>query len=325
MTAQTSTLARASATPVSARAAERLATRRRRDAERPGGRRQNLAGWLFVGPVIFGVIAFQLAPVAASLWVSMTNWSGLSTPDVVGLGNYVELFTRDRQFYGSLRNTVVFTVAVVSLSIAGGMVLALLCNTRMRGIGVFRTLYFSPVVTNMIAIGFVWFWLYQPNEGLINTVLGSVGLPTPAWLSDPRTALAAVIVVAVWQGVGYPMVILLAGLQGIDGQLLEAARVDGAGRVRTYFSITLPLLTPSIFFLVITQFISSFQVFGIIYVMTSGGPNNATSVFIFQIYETAFAHGRLGYAAAMGWVLFLVVGIVTAVQWFSEKKWVHYD
>lgn len=307
------------------RAAERLAARRRRDAERPGGRRQNLAGWLFVGPVIFGVIAFQLAPVVVSLFVSQTNWSGLNVPEYLGLGNYVELFTADPKFYDSLRNTVLFTVAVVALSIVGGMVLALLCNTQMRGVGVFRTLYFSPVVTNVIAIGFVWFWLYEPNNGLINVVLGWFGLPTPAWLSDPSTALAAVIVVAIWQGVGYPMVILLAGLQAIDKSLLEAAVVDGAGPVRKFFSVTLPLLTPSIFFLTITQFISSFQVFGIIYVMTSGGPNNATSVFIYQIYETAFAHGRLGYAAAMGWVLFLIVGLVTAIQWFTEKRWVHYE
>lgn len=307
------------------RAAARLATRRRRDAERPGGRRHNLAGWLFVGPVIGGVLAFQLAPVGVSLWVSMTDWSGLSDPVFRGLTNYTEMFTRDPEFFGALRNTLVFTVAVVALSIIGGMVLALLCNTTMRGIGVFRTLYFSPVVTNVIAIGFVWFWLYEPNNGLVNGVLGSLGLPTPAWLSDPSTALAAVVVVAVWQGVGYPMVILLAGLQAIDSSLLEAAVVDGAGPVRKFFQVTLPLLTPSIFFLTITQFISSFQVFGIIYVMTGGGPNNATSVFIFQIYETAFAHGRLGYAAAMGWVLFLMVGLVTALQWISEKRWVHYE
>lgn len=187
-----------------AREAERLAERRRRDAERPGGRRQNLTGWLFVGPVIAGALAFQLAPVAASLYVSVTDWSGLNLPQFVALDNYVELFTSDPKFYESLRNTVVFTVVTVAASIVGGMMLALLCNNSMRGIGVFRTLYFSPVVTNVIAIGFVWFWLYEPNNGLFNVVLGSVGLPTPTWLSDPMTALAAVIVVAVWQGVGYP-------------------------------------------------------------------------------------------------------------------------
>jgi multiple sugar transport system permease protein len=289
------------------------------------GRNQNLAGWLFVGPVIFGVIFFQLAPVLASLYVSLTNWSGLNTPTFLGLGNYAELFTRDDSFYASLLNTVVFTVVVVFASIAGGLGLAVLCNQHVRGVGFFRTLYFSPVVTNVVAIGFVWFWLYEPKHGLINETLGSVGIHGPAWRSDTNTALVAVIVVAIWQGVGYPMVILLAGLQSIDKSLLEAAIVDGSSSWKRFWSITFPLLTPSLFFLTITQFISSFQVFGIIYVMTSGGPNNATSVFIYEIYQAAFAHGRLGYAAAMGWVLFLIVGLVTALQWATEKRWVHYD
>jgi multiple sugar transport system permease protein len=288
-------------------------------------RRQNLAGWLFIGPVIFGVLAFQIVPVAASLGVSMTNWTGLRAPDFLGFDNYIALFTTDARFYRTLLTTTIFTVAMVSLSIAIGLGLAVLCNQRIRGVGVFRTLYYSPAITNVVAIGFVWFWLYEPNDGLINSALRGIGIDGPAWLSDPRTALIAVIVVALWQGVGYPMVILLAGLQAIDRSLLEAATVDGASHWRRFWRITFPLLTPSIFFLTIMQFISSFQVFGIIYVMTSGGPNNATSVLIFEIYEVAFAQGRLGYASAMGWVLFLIVGLVTAFQWTMEKRWVHYD
>jgi multiple sugar transport system permease protein len=177
----------------------------------------------------------------------------------------------------------------------------------------------------VVAIGFVWFWLYDPDNGLFNSTLKTIGIDGPAWLSDTKTALIAVIIVAIWQGVGYPMVILLAGLQNVDSSLLEAATVDGASAWRRFWSVVFPLLTPSLFFLTITQFITSFQVFGIIYVMTSGGPNNATSVFIFHIYEAAFGHGRLGYASAMGWVLFVIVGIVTAVQWKMEKRWVHYD
>jgi multiple sugar transport system permease protein len=288
-------------------------------------RRQNLAGWLFIGPVIFGVLAFQIVPVVASLGVSMTNWTGLSDPDFLGLGNFIALFTTDTRFYRTLLNTTIFTVAMVSLSIAIGLGLAVLCNQRIRGSGVFRTLYYSPAITNVVAIGFVWFWLYEPNDGLINSVLRGMGINGPAWLSDPRTALIAVIIVALWQGVGYPMVILLAGLQSIDRSLLEAATVDGASDWRRFWRITFPLLTPSVFFLTIMQFISSFQVFGIIYVMTSGGPNNATSVLIFKIYEVAFGQGRLGYASAMGWVLFLIVGLVTVFQWTMEKRWVHYD
>lgn len=288
-------------------------------------KRQNLAGWLFVGPVILGVLFFQLAPVAASLVVSLTNWSGLNKPTFLGLDNYKELFTADDTFWPSLKNTVIFTLAVVVLTIGIGLALAVLCNQKVKGIGIFRTLYYSPAVTNVVAIGFVWFWLYDPDNGLFNSTLKTIGIDGPAWLSDAKTALIAVIIVAIWQGVGYPMVILLAGLQSIDQSLLEAATVDGASAWRRFWSVVVPLLTPSLFFLTITQFITSFQVFGIIYVMTSGGPNNATSVFIFHIYEAAFGHGRLGYASAMGWVLFVIVGVVTAVQWRLEKRWVHYD
>ena len=288
-------------------------------------KRQNLAGWLFVGPVIFGVLFFQLAPVAASLVVSLTNWTGLNSPKFLGLDNYKELFTADDTFWPSLKNTVIFTLVVVVLTIFIGLGLAVLCNQKIKGIGIFRTLYYSPAVTNVVAIGFVWFWLYNPDNGLFNSTLKTLGIHGPAWLSDTKAALIAVMIVALWQGVGYPMVILLAGLQSIDQSLIEAATMDGASAWRRFWSVVFPLLTPSLFFLTITQFITSFQVFGIIYVMTSGGPNNATSVFIFQIYEAAFGHGRLGYASAMGWVLFVIVGVVTAIQWRMEKRWVHYD
>lgn len=304
---------------------ESIASEQGPAAGRPRLRRQNLAGWLFVGPVIGGVLFFQIAPVLASLGVSLTNWTGLRTPEFLGLDNYIRLFTNDADFYGSLWHTAVFTVVVVVASIAIGLALAMLCNQKVVGVGLFRTLYYSPAVTNVVAIGFVWFWLYEPNNGLINAILKGIGLPAPAWLSDTRTALIAVIIVAIWQGVGYPMVILLAGLQSINASLLEAAIVDGASAWRRFWSVTLPLLTPNIFFLTIVQFISSFQVFGIIYVMTSGGPNNATQVFIYRIYSTAFGEGRLGYASAMGWVLFVIIAVITYIQWKGEKRWVHYD
>ena len=224
----------------------------------------------------------------------------------------------------TLKNTVVFTLGSLTLSIAFGLALALLCNQKVPGVGLFKAAFFAPVVTNAVAIGFVWFWLYQPQEGLINGYLAEVGVQGPAWLSSGGWAMVAVIIVAVWQGVGYPMLILLAGLQAIPESLHEAARVDGASAWSRFWRITLPLLTPSLFFLTIMQFITSFQVFGIIYVMTHGGPGNSTNVYIYQIYQSAFAFGRLGYAAAMGWILFLIVGAVTYLQWKFEKRWVFY-
>lgn len=292
--------------------------------KRGGIRRQAITGWLFVGPVIFGIIAFQLVPIAISLYASLTDWTGLTPPRFDGFANYTELFTDDPLFWRTLKNSAVFTVGAVSLSITIGMCLALLCNQKVRGIAVYRAAFFAPVVTNAIAIGFVWFWLYQPDDGLINSYLAELHIDGPAWLSSSKWAMIAVIIVAVWQGVGYPMLILLAGLQAIPATLIEAATVDGANSWSRFWRVTLPLLTPSLFFLLIMQFITSFQVFGIIYAMTQGGPANATNVFIYQIYQSAFAYGRLGYAAAMGWILFLIVGLVTYLQWKLEKRWVFY-
>ncbi len=287
-------------------------------------RKPRWIGWLFVGPVVFGVVAFQFLPVAISLYASLTNWSGLTAPQFSGFSNYVELFTKDPLFWLTLKNTFVFTVGSVVFSVGFGLILALLCNQEVRGIGLFRAAFFAPVVTNAVAVGFVWFWLYQPDDGLINGYLSQLHIHGPAWLSSSHWAMIAVIIVAVWQGVGYPMLILLAGLQGIPAALHEAARVDGASAWSRFWRITLPLLTPTLFFLLIMQFITSFQVFGIIFVMTHGGPANATNVYIYQIYESAFSYGRLGYAAAMGWILFLIVGAVTFFQWRLEKRWVFY-
>ncbi|WP_020576934.1 carbohydrate ABC transporter permease [Actinopolymorpha alba] len=287
-------------------------------------RRGGFTGWLYVGPVILGVIAFQFLPVFISLYASLTDWTGLTPPRFAGVSNYVELLTRDPLFWLTLRNTAVFTVGSVVLSIAVGLALAVLGNQKVPGISIFKAAFFAPVVTNAVAVGFVWFWLYQPQEGLINGYLAELHIQGPAWLTSNRWAMVAVIIVAVWQGVGYPMLILLAGLQGIPESLHEAATVDGASAWSRFWKITLPLLTPTLFFLLVTQFITSFQVFGIIFVMTHGGPANATNVYIYQIYQSAFSYGRLGYAAAMGWILFVIVGVVTFFQWKLEKRWVFY-
>ncbi|MFI6344253.1 carbohydrate ABC transporter permease [Streptomyces sp. NPDC050560] len=286
--------------------------------------RRHLTGWLFIGPVVLGVLAFQFAPVVISGFASMTDWNGMTAPHFTGLSNYVTLFTQDPLFYVTLRNTIVFTVGSIVLTIALGLALALLANQPVRGIGIFRAAFFTPVVTNVVAVGFVWFWLYRPDDGLFDGLLSLVGIEGPAWLADSHWALLAVILVAVWQGVGYPMVILLSGLQAIPPSLYEAATVDGASPWTRFWRITLPLLTPQLFFLMIMQFITSFQVFGIIYVMTHGGPGDATSVYIFQVYQVAFSQGKFGYASAMGWVLFLIVGLVTWLQMKLERRWVFY-
>jgi multiple sugar transport system permease protein len=286
--------------------------------------RRHIEGWMFIGPVILGITVFQLAPILVSIFASFTDWNGLTSPELVGIDNYKRLVADDPFFRETVRNTLYFVAGHIPLTIIVAMALALLCNSRMRGISLFRTAYFMPAVSNVVAVSVVWFWFYQPRDGVLNGLLETIGIDGPAWLSDIKWAMPAVIIVSVWQGVGYPMVILLAGLQGIPESLYDASKVDGSTARQRFFDITLPLLTPSLFFLLITQFISSFQVFGIIFVMTNGGPANATSVYIYYLYENAFSFGRMGYASAMAWLLFAVIALVTFVQWRLQKRWVFY-
>lgn len=286
---------------------------------------EHIYGWLFILPIVIGVCFFQFYPILVSMYASLTDWTGINDPSFVGASNYVRLFSGDRFFRLTLRNTAYYTLGSIPLSIWLAMVLALLCNRSMRGVYWYRTAYFAPNVTSTVAISLVWFWLYAPDIGPINWALAKIGIEGPSWLTSVAWAMPAVILVGVWQHVGYPMLILLAGLQGIPESLYEAAKLDGAGATRRFRYVTLPLLTPSIFFLLITQFIASFQVFGLIYVMTQGGPANATNVYIHYLYQNAFSFGRLGYASAMAWILFAIIALITLVQWRFQKRWVFYE
>lgn len=285
--------------------------------------RAAVTGWLFIAPVMIGIVAFQLGPIVISLFASFTDWDGLTAARFSGVSNYTNM-VKDPLFDQSLWHTVVFVVATIPLTVVIALVLAVLLESRgLKGKAFFRIAYFTPYVTSSVAIGLVWFQLYAP-QGILNDGLSKVGVAGPAWLSSTTWAMPAVIVVAVWQGIGYPMVILLAGLQAIPSSLYEAARIDRASSWRQFWSITLPLLTPQLFFVVVTQFISSFQIFAIIFVMTKGGPGTSTNVLIYYLYQNAFTFGRLGYASAMAWFLFLVIGVVTFVQWRLQKRWVFY-
>ena len=299
--------------------------------EQPRGQRRssarvrtNIEGWLFVAPLILGVLAFQFFPILVSMYASLTRWDGINPPRFVGVDNFVRLITNDRSFRLTLKNTLYYTLGHIPLTLGLALGLALLCNRKMVGVTLFRTAYFTPVVTNTVAISLVWFWLYAPRVGVFNWLLSLVGIDGPAWLSDTQWAMPAIIIVSAWHGAGYPMVILLAGLQGIPQMLYEAATIDGASAWQRFRHVTFPLLTPSIFFLTITQFISSFQVFGLIYVMTKGGPANSTNVYIYYLYQNAFAYGKMGYASAMAWILFALIALITVVQWKLQKRWVFY-
>lgn len=287
---------------------------------------QGVDGWLFITPVVVGTVLFSLVPVVFSLVVSFTEWDGLNLPRFNGLHNYSLLIGKDRYFLQSVKNTLLFTLGSVPVSMAFGLLLSLLVNQKIRGIGVYKTAYFAPVVTSSIAIAMVWAWIFAPEYGLLNSLLANVfGIRGPDWLNQSNTALLAVTMVQIWHTAGYNMVIYLAGLQGIPEHLYEVAKIDGASGWQQFWRITLPLLSPTTFFLLITSVISSFQVFNLIYVMTNGGPGYATSVYIYYLYQNAFSFFRMGYASAMAWLLFILIATITIVQWRLSNKWVFYN
>ncbi|MFM9278225.1 carbohydrate ABC transporter permease [Paenibacillus jiagnxiensis] len=282
--------------------------------------------YIFISPLVLGLFLFYMAPSAVSLALSFTDWDGLAAPAFTGLANFQRLMD-DPVFLKSLGNTFLYTIVSVPVTTALATILAALLNQPIRGKTVYRTLYFIPVITMPIAVGMVWRWLYNSEYGLINYVLGQLGLPQPNWLFDENIALFSIILISIWSGIGYSAVILLAGLQGISGSYYEAAAIDGAGKVRQFFQITLPLLTPSLFFVVVMSFINSFQIFDLVYIMVGKQDSmlDSTRTIVYSIWENGFKYFDMGYASSQAFVLFVVILIFTIVQMIFQKKWVHYQ
>ncbi len=298
------------------------ATRRRLSP----GRREAIAGYLFLLPNLIGFLIFTAFAVAASAAISLTRWDLLSDPVWVGLDNYIELLTDDPLFRTVLWNTFYFTVVSVPLSTVIALGLALLFNTGLRAIPLFRTAYFLPVITATVVVALVWRWFFNPDFGILNYALYRLGVDSPPnWLASRTWAMPSVIILAVWKQVGYNMVIFLAGLQAVPASLYEAASIDGAGRWNRFRNITLPLLTPTTFFVLVISIINALQVFDAVLVLTNGGPANATRTMVYHIWEEAFVFLEMGYAAAVAWILFLIVFLVTVAQWKLQKRWVHYE
>jgi multiple sugar transport system permease protein len=272
-----------------------------------------LTAWGFLAPAVAGLLLFFIGPMLFAAYISLHAWSIVEpVKPFVGLANYTDLLA-DADFRHALGTSALFTLHVpVSMALALG--LALLLNRPLKGVGIFRTLFFLPSITSFVAIAMVWQWIYNPDFGLANWVLRLFGLPTSGWLTDPATALPALMLMAVWIGMGYQMVIYLAGLQGIPQSIHEAALMDGAGPVRRFFRITLPLLRPTTFFVLVTSIIGSFQVFTQVYIMTEGGPVRATDVVVYHIYTAAWDEFRMGAASAMSWVLFAFLMTFTFFQ-----------
>jgi multiple sugar transport system permease protein len=285
--------------------------------------KSTLNAYLYLVPTLLGLLIFSAGAIVASFLLSFTNWQLVLPPVWVGLRNYVEIFELPA-FWRVLGNTVYYTVGYVPLAVTIPLLMALLVNQKLRGITFFRTTYFLPVVTSGVAIALVWGWMYNPSFGVINYLLGLLGIEGPRWLADPRWAMPSLIIIGVWHSLGYNMVIYLAGLQGIPQELYEASRIDGAGWWPQFWRITVPLITPTIFFILVLSVIGSFQVWTITYLLTQGGPANATLTLSYYIYQQGFEWFHMGFAAALAYVLFGIVFVVTMVQMRLQKQWVFY-
>mgnify|MGYP001101453251 CR=1 FL=1 len=278
-------------------------------------------GWLlfFLTPGLAGLVLFTIIPLLASLVLTLFSWDLLTPPRFVGFDNFTRLF-RDRNFWAALRHTLSFIFGYVPLVTVLGLGLALLLNVPRRGIGFIRTLYFLPVVSSWVAVALLWSWLFNPRYGLINYLLSLIGITGPGWLFDPDWAMPAIILTSVWKDLGFVLVLFLAGLQAIPNDYYEAASLDGAGRFQQLRYITLPQLAPTLFFVTVISLINSFQVFDQVWVMTQGGPAGATTVLVEQVVRHAFSYGEMGYAAAISWVLFVMVFIATLIQFRLQRR-----
>jgi len=283
-----------------------------------------VAGYVLLLPTIAGLLLFSLGPVVASALLSFTRWDGLSAPVWTGTENY-QLLLSDPVFWTALRNTALYTVGSVVPSIALALLLAIAVNQKIRGVVFFRTLFFLPVVSPPVAIAILWGWLYNPQYGLINAVLDRLGLPLGQWLADPSTALPSIMILSIWNSLGYNMVLFLAGLQGIPQEMYEAATIDGAGAWARFRHVTLPLLSPTTFFVLVLAMIGAFQLFDYVFIMTQGGPMYSTLSIVLYIYQMAFQNFKLGYASSLAYVLFVIIALVTFVQFRLQRRWVHYE
>jgi len=293
--------------------------------------RKHLTGYGFVSPWIIGFILLTAGPMIFSLYLSLTRATLLSPPKWVGLDNYLHMVADDPLFFTSLWNTVYFVAFSVPLGLLVSLILALLLHQRLKGIGVFRTVFFLPSITNMVAVSVLWLWIFNPEFGLINTFLDAFGIRGPMWLQSESWAKPALIIMSLW-GIGGTMIIFLAALQGVPQNLYEAAELDGAGKIRKFWHVTLPMISPAFVFNLIIGVIGSFQVFTQAFVMTGGaqpgsegGPNNATLFYVLYLYKKAFQEFRMGYASALAWVLFIIILLCTVVLMKMSKSRVYYE
>jgi multiple sugar transport system permease protein len=290
-------------------------------------KREAWEGIAFASPWLLGFVLFTAGPMVASFLLSFTRWNGITPVHDLrwtGGDNYVRLLYHDPSFAKAFRNTAFYALVSVPLGLGGALCMALLLNQRVRGMSIFRTIFYLPSVVSGVATSMLWLWLFNPSFGGVNWVLHLLRLPEPGWLTDESTAIWVFILMSVW-GLGNTMLITLAGLQEVPEHLYEAASLDGAGSLTRFRHVTLPMLSPTLFFNLVMGIIGSFQVFTSAYVMTGGGPNEATLFYVLYLYQKAFEQFQMGYASAMAWVLFAIVLALTLLVIRSSKSWVYYE
>ena len=282
-------------------------------------------GYIFLIPWLLGLLIFWIGPIIASALFSVWEYDVLSTPKFIGIENYTRAFTGDKLFWPSLRRTFYFSIVSVPIGVFGSLLLAILLNQKLKGTNVFRTVFFLPHLTPAVALAVLWIWLFHPSVGPINLMLGWIGIDGPGWLASKQWALPALIIISLWAALGgNTMLIFLAGLQGVPQELMEAAEIDGAGRMSKFWNVTLPMISPTLLFNLILGVIGALKVFTLAFVATQGGPSYATWFYALHIYNQAFAYYRMGYGAALAWIFVLVLLIFTFIQLYTSRRWVYY-
>jgi multiple sugar transport system permease protein len=289
-------------------------------------RREAMEGYLYIAPWLFGFAVFTAFPILFSLYLSFTNYNVITWPPPWrGLENYIEAFFTDKLFWPSLWRTIHFALYVVPLGVLGSLGAALLLNQGYKGTTIFRTLYYMPTITPVIASALLWIWIFQPSIGVMNYLLSLVGIPGPGWLQSTTWAIPSVAIIALWGSIGGSrMIVFLAGLQGVPRELYEASEIDGANAWQRFWTVTLPMISPTMFFNLIISIIGALSVFSISYIATGGGPAYATYFYVYYLFNNAFQFSRMGYASALAWIFLVIVLVLTVVQFSLSKRWVFY-
>jgi multiple sugar transport system permease protein len=288
-------------------------------------RRKAIEGYLYISPFLIGFAIFTLYPLIASFYLSFTNFNLISDPTWVGLENYQRAFTGDNLFWSSLERTGRYALLVVPLGVVASLCAALLLNQGFPGTAVFRTFFFLPSIVPIIASVLIWLWILQPSIGVMNYLLSLLGIPGPPWVQSTTWALPSLVMLSLWGTAGGSrMIVFLAGLQGVPQELYEAAKIDGANAWQRFVNVTLPMISPTIFFNVVISVIGALSVFSVAYIGTQGGPAYATYFYVYHLYVSAFQYSLMGYASALAWIFLVIVLVLTVVQFRLQDRWVFY-